>query len=139
MPIRTLFLLVAGAALAACATVPLFEPREWNATVQPRGEEQARASVRAVTTVNSTVAAINLAGGQPGATHPWHIHSGSCASGGPIVGDAGRYPPLRPGSGGTAAATATINVVLVPGQAYHVNVHRSPEQLAEIIACGDLQ
>jgi hypothetical protein len=128
-----------AALLAACATVPVMAPRELTATVSPRGDSEARASVRAVTGATTTVVAINFAGGVAGGTHPWHVHSGSCATGGPIVGEAGRYPPLRPGTGGTAAATTTINVVLAPGQNYHVNVHRSPEQLDQVIACGDLR
>jgi superoxide dismutase, Cu-Zn family len=126
--------------IGACATVPIFEPREWNATLQgTAGHEEARATARAVTGPGNTAVAINLAGGMAGATHPWHIHSGTCATGGPIVGDPAAYPPLRPGSGGAAAATAALRVDLVPGQNYHVNVHHSPEQLATIVACGNLQ
>jgi superoxide dismutase, Cu-Zn family len=136
---RTAFLLCV-LALGACATPPLFEPREWTATVTGReGHEQARASVRAVVGPGTTAVAINLAGGTPNATHPWHVHSGTCASGGPIVGDPAAYPPLTPGSGGSAAATAALRVPLVPGSDYHVNVHLSPTQLGTVIACGDLR
>jgi hypothetical protein len=72
-------------------------------------------------------------------THPWHIHTGTCATGGGILGDGAACPPLRPGSNGAASALAHIAVQLVPGDNYHVNVHRSPQALGEIIGCGDLR
>ncbi|MBR9990486.1 MAG: hypothetical protein KFH98_12065 [Gemmatimonadetes bacterium] len=123
----------------ACATVPMYEPRDWSATVESRSGSDVRATVRAATASGQTAVGINLAGGQSGGTHPWHIHTGTCGSGGGIVGDAAAYPPLRPGSGGTASATALVGVQLIPGQSYHVNVHRSPQALGEILGCGDLR
>lgn len=124
---------------AACATVPIYEPAEWNATLEPRGGTDVRATARAVTTPGQTAVAINMAGGTAGATNPWHIHRGTCGSGGAIVGDPGAYPPLRPTSAGGATATAHVRVQLVPGEDYHVNIHRSPELLDQIIACGNLR
>jgi hypothetical protein len=133
-------LVVAAVAVAAgCATVPVFEPREWNAEVQPRDDSGVRATVRAASGPGQTAVAINLAGGEVGGTHPWHIHRGTCATGGAIVGNPAAYPPLRPTSAGAATATAHIRVQLVPGEDYHVNVHRSPEQLGQILACGNLR
>jgi hypothetical protein len=139
--VRSGIMLATGLAVlaGACATVPLFEPREWGATVEPRGGSEVRANVRAGTAPRQTAVAINLSGGEAGGTHPWHIHHGSCATGGGIVGDAGAYPPLRPGSNRSASATAHITVELIPGQSYHVNVHRSPQALNEIIGCGDMR
>jgi hypothetical protein len=123
----------------ACATMPILEPREWSATVEPRGGSDVRASVRAASAPGQTAVAINLAGGAADGTHPWHIHRGTCASSGAIVGDADAYPTLRPTSAGAATATALIGVQLVPGESYHVNVHRSPQQMDQIIGCGDLR
>jgi hypothetical protein len=123
----------------ACATVPIFEPRDWSATVESRAGSDVRATVRAASAPGQTGVAINLAGGQSGATHPWHVHAGTCASGGGIVGDPAAYPALQPNSAGAASATAILRVQLVPGDSYHVNVHRSPQALDEIIGCGDLR
>jgi hypothetical protein len=132
--------LLAVIGLGACATVPIMEPQEWNANVTgTEAYQDARATARAVSGPIQTAVAINLAGGQAGGTHPWHIHEGTCASGGPIVGDADAYPMLRPGSAGTATATALVARVLVPGQNYHVNVHLSPTALGTIVACGNLR
>jgi hypothetical protein len=133
-------LILAGvAAAAACATAPIYEPREWNATVEPRDDSGVRATARAATGPGQTAVAISLAGGTAGGTHPWHIHRGTCDTGGPIVGDADAYPALRPTSAGGATATAHIRVQLVPDEDYHINVHRSPQALGEVLACGNLR
>jgi hypothetical protein len=137
---RAAFILT-GVALAgaACATMPVFEPQEWSAEVEPRGGSEVRANVRAASAPGQTAVAINLIGAETGGAHPWHIHRGTCASGGGIVGDANAYPVLRPTSAGAANATAYVRVQLVPGEPYHVNVHRSAQQLDQIIGCGDLR
>jgi hypothetical protein len=135
----TLLFLLTAAVAAGCATIPVFEPAEYSATVAPRPGSDVRANVRAGTAPGQTAIAINLAGGQAGASHPWHVHRGTCATGGAIVGDITAYPVLRPNSAGAATATALIRVQLVPGEDYHVNVHRSPGELGEIVACGDLR
>lgn len=124
---------------AACATIPVYEPREWNATVEPRGDSEIRANVRAGTAPGQTAVSINMAGGEAGGTHPWHIHRGTCETGGGIVGDPAAYPPLQPTSAGGATASAYLQVQLVPDEDYHVNVHRSPQLLNQIVACGNLR
>jgi hypothetical protein len=137
---RLAIALVLGAGLAgACATVPVFEPRDWNASVEPRAGSDVRANVRAVSAPGQTAVSINLIGGESGGAHPWHIHRGTCATGGAIVGAADAYPLLRPTTAGAANAAAHIRVQLVPGENYHVNVHRSAAALNQIIGCGDLR
>lgn len=124
---------------AACATVPVFEPRDWSATVQERGDSDVRANVRAASAAGQTAVSINLAGGESNGTHPWHVHRGTCGNDQGIVGDPSAYTPLRPNSAGAASATAHLAVQLVPDGAYMINVHRSPQALNEIIACGELR
>ncbi|MBW3535656.1 MAG: hypothetical protein KY453_10660 [Gemmatimonadetes bacterium] len=130
--------------LAACATPPApappAAPQEWRATLEGRGDfPNARASAHAVAAAGQTAIGINFAGGESGATHPWHVHSGTCGSGGGVVGSGQAYPPLRPGANGNAAATARIDVALQRGQNYHVNVHRSSSDMGTIISCGNLR
>lgn len=124
---------------AACATVPVFEPRDWSATVEERGDSDVRANVRAASAAGQTAVSINLAGGESNGTHPWHVHRGTCGNDQGIVGDPAAYTPLRPNSAGAASATAHIAVQLVPDGDYMINVHRSPQALNEIIACGELR
>jgi hypothetical protein len=104
-----------------------------------QGFEGVRMAVRVNTVPGSTGAAIGIGGAASGATHPWHIHRGTCASGGPIVGDPAAYPALQVGANGNATASATIRVGLEAGQSYHVNVHQSPQNLGTIVGCTDLR
>lgn len=87
------------------------------------------------TNVRST---ITLRGGLVQGDYPWHVHEGTCGSGGPIVGDPSEYPPLSTGSGTVGSATATFDADLDPDGAYYINIHR-PEDLETIVACGQLR
>jgi hypothetical protein len=138
MRFRNLALLMAVGAAAACATL-IIDPSEWTATVEPRAGTDVRANVSASSVTGLSSAAISMIGGDPGGTHPWHIHEGTCATGGGIVGNPAAYELLRPDSRGAASATARVRVQLVPGRDYHVNVHRSPQALDQIIGCGNLR
>jgi hypothetical protein len=82
---------------------------------------------------------LQISGAAPGATYPWHIHTGSCADGmTPVVGDASLYTALGASGDGTASLMTTIPVTLNQNQGYHVNVHASPTDMGTIVACGDL-
>ena len=101
-------------------------------------------TVHGTATVHSMAAGqetvnLQVSGATPGATYPWHIHSGSCADGmTPVVGSPSLYTALGTSGDGTASLTATIPVTLDPNQRYHVNVHASPTDMGTIVACGDL-
>ncbi len=157
---RKLFLSLGVLALAGCATVQAEAPADMGAaadsagmgmemgsmmwsgqlTAQP-GHEGMSGSVQANSTAGGTSVAIRFTGqGMEGMTHthPWHIHAGTCGSGGAIVGDPAAYPPLQVGADGSATAAATITPALEAGQEYYVNVHASPEDLGTIVACAQL-
>lgn len=68
---------------------------------------------------------------------PWHVHYGTCATGGDIVGDPASYTNLI-STNGTASADVIVAASLDPSQPYHVNVHYSDSQLGRVVACGDL-
>ena len=87
---------------------------------------------------NSTNAEITVSGLAAGNTYPWHVHSGSCSTGGPIVGPPDAYTPLSVSMGGSADAKATIPVATPASGQFHVNVHKSQTEMNVIIACGDL-
>jgi len=82
--------------------------------------------------------AITISSDVPGMSRPWHVHLGTCAAGGAILGSEGGYAPLAVGQDGTAMTTATIEVEPDATMAYHVNVHESQAALANVIACGNL-
>lgn len=138
---RLLSMSIACLVVLGCqtGTEPAVES-QWDATLEGRpGFLTVAGTGFASTTAVSSTASVNITGATPGAVHPWHVHAGTCASGGPIVGDPNAYTPLQVGTGGAASGVATIDVVLQPQQSYFINVHASPADLATIVACGDLQ
>jgi hypothetical protein len=112
----------------------------WQADLQGQGEHaELTGLAQASSTANSATVTTTVTGAQGGATHPWHIHQGTCGSGGPIVGNPTAYPPLVAGDTGNASSGAKLDVGLEPGGEYHVNLHASGEDLATIAACGELR
>ena len=102
------------------------------------GHPQLHGSARAVASLGTTAVTVNLTGAEEGVSHPWHVHYGDCGSGGSIVGAGSSYPPLTPDQDGSDRVTTTIGVQLYDDTTYHVNVHLSPDEMDQIIACGEL-
>jgi hypothetical protein len=119
---------------------PLKSGETWKANIAGRGNWTGASGTANVRVEGgNTLATLLLTGLPQGGPYPWHVHDGTCATGGPIVGDASAYPPLMVGADGRAEANARlVNLKLNEAKKYHVNVHRSPSDLATIIACGEL-
>jgi hypothetical protein len=111
---------------------------DWNATLRPQNNSGVGGTAKLQTAVAASAVTVTISGAMPNAHLPWHIHSGTCATGGPIVGSASAYPPLHVAANGTATATTSIGVALNEEQKYHVNVHKSDTEMNVIISCGDL-
>jgi len=113
----------------------------WMTTLEPKGESQVRgtASVMAGVSAGVMTAEVAITGGGNNATHPWHVHVGTCATGGDIAGPPGDYPPLKTDGSGAATATSTVNIAAPTSGDYHVNIHQSPEAMGTIVSCGDLK
>jgi Cu/Zn superoxide dismutase len=86
-----------------------------------------------------TQATLNLAGATAGAVHPWHIHSGTCAQPGGVVGPATAYTAASVGADGTATVVVTLPFATPTSGAYSVNVHASPSEMGTYVACADLK
>lgn len=126
--------------LAACASTVEMRPVEsWTGRITANAPNDLRAAASVNSGMYETAASVSIAGARSGATHPWHVHAGTCGSGGAIVGPASAYPPLTVGSNGQASATARLDVGLEPGAQYYVNVHESPSNLGTIIGCMQLR
>jgi hypothetical protein len=139
MRVSILLLLGLPLLVSGCDQANTDDALEWQATLTgQQGFEGVSGSSSATSQAGQTAVSVNISGATPGAAHPWHIHSGSCESGGPIVGGAAAYPDLQVGAGGTASANATLSVGLDPTAPYFVNVHLSANDLATIVACGNL-
>lgn len=113
----------------------------WTATLEPQGGSQVRgtASVTSGATAGTMTVEVAITGGAKNGTHPWHVHVGTCATGGAIAGPAADYSPLKADASGAATATTTVNIAAPTSGDYHVNIHLSPEAMGTIVSCGDLK
>ncbi|MDQ3950044.1 MAG: superoxide dismutase family protein [Gemmatimonadota bacterium] len=119
---------------------PVKSGEDWKANITGRGMwTGASGTATARVEGGNTLVMLVLTGLPPGGPYPWHVHDGTCETGGPIVGDPAAYAPLTVGADGRAEANARLlNFKLNEAKKYHVNVHRSAGDLATIIACGQL-
>lgn len=83
---------------------------------------------------------LTMSGFEPNSSHAAHIHSGSCASQGPVI-----YPlaTLMANAQGNASTTTTISkVTSIPSSGWYVNVHHSTNISTQTgfnpVACGDV-
>jgi len=147
---RKLFICMALLGLAACSAREDedgdldFDATDWSTQLSSRAGTTVTGSATSRSVgieggSGTATANIEVRGATAGARHPWHVHSGTCATGGPIVGEADDYPVLEIEADGTDEATAAIEAGMSDERSYHVNVHRSPSDLGTIIACGDLR
>ncbi len=111
----------------------------WTGTLRGQGRfSEISGSARATVLEGQTTVSVTLTGAAPGGMHPWHVHEGTCGSGGAIVGEATAYPLLRIGSQGRAEANVQLALALNEAKDYYINVHASPSDLGTIVACGAL-
>ncbi|MEO8193507.1 MAG: hypothetical protein ABI681_06625 [Gemmatimonadales bacterium] len=113
-------------------------PEVWTGTLSPVGGSGIAGAATGTTANDSTHVTLNITGGQPGSTLPWHVHDGKCGdASAPVAGPGSAYPPLVVGSDGRASATAHVAVKLNEARNYIVNVHASPTNMGTIVSCGD--
>jgi Cu-Zn family superoxide dismutase len=113
---------------------------EWSARLSGKDGRKVSGAATAVPAPDGagTVISISLEGDTPGATRPWHVHSGSCAASGGVVGGGRAYMPLTIDAKGKATGKATIAVALPDTGAFYVNIHDAAAAMNVIVACGDL-
>jgi len=135
--------------LAACTavTVLLNTAATWGARadlvakLQGKDGRKVAGSATAVPSADgmATLVTVSIEGDTPGATRPWHVHTGSCAKSGGVVGGARPYTPMVIDAQGRGSAKATVPVLLADTATYYVNVHDAAAAMGVIVACGDLQ
>lgn len=81
---------------------------------------------------------VTIDGDTPGATRPWHIHTGSCAKSGGVFGGGRAYSPIIVDAKGHGEAKATVAATPADTTTYYVNIHDSAAAMSIIVACGDL-
>ncbi len=87
---------------------------------------------------NTTVVDVSLTGDVASTTRPWHVHIGSCAKGGGVLGGGRAYTPLAGDAKGASSSKATLAIAVPDTGSYYVNVHESSANMGKIVACGDL-
>jgi hypothetical protein len=118
---------------------PTQQGEEWTVGLEGTGSHASfRGNARARVIAGTTTTTLQVTGGMSGARHPWHIHRGTCATGGPIVGEPSAYPPIVIGTDGSGQQSAQIQLQLNEAERYHLNVHASATDMSTIVACGDL-
>ncbi len=122
---------------------PTDTPRdiEWSTDVEGlAGFEAVGGDAEATWTVGESnfTATAEIAGDAGGSVRPWHVHAGTCGSGGAIVGGDAAYPRLNVSAAGTDTVTVNVPVALDSTAAYYVNYHLSVTEMGTIIACGEL-
>lgn len=96
------------------------------------------AAARPASDGKSTDITVSIDGDTPGATRPWHVHSGSCTKSGGVVGGGRAYAAIVIDTKGQGKGTATIPVLLADTVTYYVNIHDAATAMGIIVACGDL-
>src|SRR5438552_18968594 len=108
---------------------------KWRAILAPVGGAKVRGgAIAEARSADSTRFTVTVRDAPPNATLAWHMHSGTCASPGGVVG--GGYPELHTGPGGTAEAAVTISVAPPAAGNYLVQVHGPT---GTPISCGELK
>lgn len=128
-------------AVGASMTAATEQGMRWTTTLEPMGGTQVRgtASVTPGATAGTMTVEVAINGAPKNSTHPWHVHVGTCATGGAIAGPAADYPVLNTDANGSAMVTTTVNIAAPASGDYHVNIHLSPDAMGTIVSCGDLK
>jgi len=134
--------LVAASTVSLIAATPYVRlaRADWVATLA--GKDGRRVSGKAIAAPTAdgtgTVVTVSLEGDTPGATRPWHVHTGTCTKSGGVLGGGRAYTPLSVDAKGQASGKATLAVPLADTTTYYVNIHDAAAAMGIIVACGDL-
>lgn len=85
-----------------------------------------------------TDVSVMLMGDAASVTRPWHVHMGSCAKGGGVLGGGKSYTPITTDGSGHGMSKSTLPIATPDTGSYYVNIHESAGNMGKIVACGDL-
>lgn len=112
---------------------------QWTATLQPVGGSSVAGSAMLMPGGGNTESSVNVSvtGSTSGASHPWHLHRGSCSNDMGIVGSPDAYPMVGIGADGSGRVMIGLPLAIPTSGNYFVSVHRSAQDMAQV-ACGNL-
>ena len=141
---RAFWTIVGAVLLAGCSLDTTFEPPVqyvWHGEmVGAPGWENIQGNAALVWTTGRAqfIASIGIQGDQPYELRLWHVHQGTCETGGPMLGFPGDYDDLLINENGTAETDVLIREALNPNRSYYVDIHLSDLSAATtVIACAD--
>lgn len=70
---------------------------------------------------------------------PWAIAPGACGNGAIAVTAVSKFGTIDVSSSGRGTLEADLAIALTPGEHYHVEIYRSGQTLADVIACANLR
>ncbi|MES2525340.1 MAG: hypothetical protein V4617_21795 [Gemmatimonadota bacterium] len=131
---------VAALALSSSVAVALTVAPHWSGTVAGKDGSKTTGSAMMMATSDGagTEVTLTLKGETASVTRPWHIHVGSCAKSGGILGGGRSYTPITVDDKGSGTSKATLMLAVPDTGSYYVSVHESPANMSNVVACGDL-
>jgi hypothetical protein len=128
--------LVAGGTLVAVDSA-------WKATLDPQnGSKVSGAAEVKAKGSDSTMMLVKIKNGTAATTYAWHMHNGTCAAGGDVVGVATAYPQITTDSAGEGRSETSLAVAPPATGSFSVHVHApstDSKQVGQTVACGDLK
>jgi hypothetical protein len=154
---RLLLTAAAACTLAACAqrqevdTGDVVLDSRWIATLAPVTTTKDSAAITGAAAVSlggrasmipststETRAMLSLFGAEPGSTHAWHIHLGSCGNDRGIIGSPELYTAVVAGTDGRGDVTVTLPFTTPNAGEFYVDVHASQSSASRVAACAPL-
>lgn len=107
---------------------------KWRAILEPVGDGKVRGGAMVEAKGDESRFTITIRDATPNTGLAWHMHTGTCAAPGGVVGSG--YPELHAGPGGTAEAAVTL-AISPPTSGNHVIQVHGPTGAP--ISCGALR
>jgi hypothetical protein len=115
-----LALLAAG----STAALAVAGDKEWRADLMSKNGSTVVGSAEIdAKGTDSTRMEVKIKGGTARTEYAWHLHSGSCATDGPIVGDKMAYPKLMTDSSGAGEIDVNLAIATPVSGDHSVHVH----------------
>jgi Cu/Zn superoxide dismutase len=127
--------IVLTGAIALALITPLVASAKSESKTYPISAQNASGEKGTVTLTadgDKTIVAVALTGA-PASAQPAHIHPGTCTN----LNPAPKYP-LTSLTNGKSTTTVDATLASLTAGGFAVNVHKSPDDLKDYVACGDL-
>lgn len=130
---RSLLAIAAVAAMGAVALAADPAPTSVTVTMSAQNNSGETGTATLTQTGKDVQVAIDLQNA-PAAAQPAHIHPGTCAK----LNPAPKYPLSSVMNGKSTTTLKNVNLSDLTGGGFAINVHKSTDDLATYVSCGDI-